>query len=209
MSNDGRLAGKVAVVTGGGNGLGHATAVRFAEEGAAVVVADLLDGPGHETVAQIEAAGGRAAFVSVDVDQPRRQRCHGPHRDRAVRRPARRGHRGRRRHRRLRLGRSRAGAEVDARTRRTRSGAGVRRPRPRRLAVGARRQPHRHAEVPPVLCRGDARPRLCAGREPDHHRVDRGQASRRRIAVVRRLEGRRVVAHQEAGARARRAQASG
>jgi NAD(P)-dependent dehydrogenase (short-subunit alcohol dehydrogenase family) len=63
----GRLAGKVAVVTGGGNGLGRATAVRFAEEGATVVVADLLDGPGHETVAQIEAIGGRAAFVSVDV----------------------------------------------------------------------------------------------------------------------------------------------
>ena len=62
-----RLAGKVAVVTGGGNGLGRATAVRFAEEGAAVVVADLLDGPGHETVAQIEAIGGRATFVSVDV----------------------------------------------------------------------------------------------------------------------------------------------
>ena len=52
---------------GGGNGLGRATAVRFAEEGAAVVVADLLDGPGHETVAQIEAIGGRATFVSVDV----------------------------------------------------------------------------------------------------------------------------------------------
>jgi NAD(P)-dependent dehydrogenase (short-subunit alcohol dehydrogenase family) len=64
---EGRLAGKVAVVTGGGNGLGRATAIRFAEEGAAVVVADLLDGPGHETVAQIDAAGGRATFVSVDV----------------------------------------------------------------------------------------------------------------------------------------------
>lgn len=64
---EGRLAGKVAVVTGGGNGLGRATAIRFAEEGAAVVVADLLDGPGHETVAQIEGAGGRATFVSVDV----------------------------------------------------------------------------------------------------------------------------------------------
>jgi NAD(P)-dependent dehydrogenase (short-subunit alcohol dehydrogenase family) len=66
-SSDGRLAGKVAVVTGGGNGLGRATAIRFAEEGAAVVVADLLDGPGNDTVAQIEGFGGRATFVSVDV----------------------------------------------------------------------------------------------------------------------------------------------
>jgi NAD(P)-dependent dehydrogenase (short-subunit alcohol dehydrogenase family) len=54
-------------VTGGGNGLGRATAIRFAEEGAAVVVADLLDGPGHETVRMIEELGGRATFVSVDV----------------------------------------------------------------------------------------------------------------------------------------------
>jgi len=65
--SSGRLAGKVAVVTGGGNGLGRATAVRFAEEGAAVVVADLLDGPGTETVRMIEDLGGRATFVSVDV----------------------------------------------------------------------------------------------------------------------------------------------
>jgi NAD(P)-dependent dehydrogenase (short-subunit alcohol dehydrogenase family) len=67
VSDDGRLAGKVAVVTGGGNGLGRATALRFAEEGAALVVADLLDGPGRETVSQIEAISGRATFVSVDV----------------------------------------------------------------------------------------------------------------------------------------------
>jgi len=63
----GRLAGKVAVVTGGGNGLGRATALRFAEEGAAVVVADLLDGPAQETVRLVEEIGGRATFVSVDV----------------------------------------------------------------------------------------------------------------------------------------------
>src|SRR6476469_9701336 len=62
-----RLAGKVAVITGGGNGLGRATAVGFAQEGAAVVVADLLDAPARDTVAQIEAGGGRATFVSVDV----------------------------------------------------------------------------------------------------------------------------------------------
>jgi len=63
----GRLEGKVAVVTGGGNGIGRAAAVRFAEEGAAVVVADLLDGPGGQTVRTIEEAGGRATFVSADV----------------------------------------------------------------------------------------------------------------------------------------------
>src|SRR5256885_10524969 len=62
-----RLARKGAVAPGGGNGPGRATAMRFAEEGAAVVVADLLDGPGQETVTQIEALGGRAVFVSVDV----------------------------------------------------------------------------------------------------------------------------------------------
>jgi NAD(P)-dependent dehydrogenase (short-subunit alcohol dehydrogenase family) len=63
----GRLTGKVAVVTGGGNGIGRATAVRFAEEGAAIVVADLQDGPGGDTVAAVEAAGGRAVFVKCDV----------------------------------------------------------------------------------------------------------------------------------------------
>lgn len=63
----GRLEGKVAVVTGGGNGIGRASVLRFAEEGAAVVVADLLEGPGAETVAQVEAAGGRATFIRVEA----------------------------------------------------------------------------------------------------------------------------------------------
>jgi NAD(P)-dependent dehydrogenase (short-subunit alcohol dehydrogenase family) len=64
----GRLDGKVAVVTGGGNGLGRASAVRFAEEGAAgVVVADLLPEPAAETVRLVEAAGGRAVAAPLEA----------------------------------------------------------------------------------------------------------------------------------------------
>ncbi len=64
----GELDGKVAAITGGGNGIGRATAVRFAEEGAVgVVVADLLDEPAAETVALVEAAGGTAVAVHLDA----------------------------------------------------------------------------------------------------------------------------------------------
>jgi NAD(P)-dependent dehydrogenase (short-subunit alcohol dehydrogenase family) len=61
------IAGRVALVTGAGAGIGRATAVRLAREGAAVAVADFDDGPGRETVGEIEAASGRAGFVHVDV----------------------------------------------------------------------------------------------------------------------------------------------
>lgn len=62
-----RLAGKVAVVTGGALGIGQATCVRFAEEGAAVMIADVNAEAGAETAASITAAGGRALFVHTDI----------------------------------------------------------------------------------------------------------------------------------------------
>lgn len=67
---EGRLENKVAVVTGGGNGIGRATCVRFAQEGAAIVVADIQDDRAAETVALVEDAGGRAASLRVDVTSP-------------------------------------------------------------------------------------------------------------------------------------------
>jgi dihydroanticapsin dehydrogenase len=62
-----RLKDKVAVVTGGGAGIGRATCELFAEEGAAVLVADWNVGTGPETVKAITDRGGRAHFVPTDV----------------------------------------------------------------------------------------------------------------------------------------------
>jgi NAD(P)-dependent dehydrogenase (short-subunit alcohol dehydrogenase family) len=63
----GRLDGKVALITGAASGMGKVAATLFAREGASVVVADVTDGAGTATVAEIEAVGGRAAYEHVDV----------------------------------------------------------------------------------------------------------------------------------------------
>jgi 3-oxoacyl-[acyl-carrier protein] reductase len=61
------LKDKVALITGGGNGIGRATAVRFAQEGAKVVVSDVDEAGLAETVAEIEAVGGEVTAVSGSV----------------------------------------------------------------------------------------------------------------------------------------------
>lgn len=63
----GRLDGKVAVITGAASGMGRATALRFAKEGAAVVVADLNSQDGEAVISEIAAGGGRAVFQRTDV----------------------------------------------------------------------------------------------------------------------------------------------
>jgi NAD(P)-dependent dehydrogenase (short-subunit alcohol dehydrogenase family) len=63
----GRLDSKVAVITGATSGMGRATAIRFAGEGAAVVVADLNEEGGASTVRQCKENGGRAVFQKADV----------------------------------------------------------------------------------------------------------------------------------------------
>ncbi len=65
----GVVAGKVALVTGASSGIGRATALAFAREGAKVVVADVTVEGGEETVAQVKQAGGEAIFVKTDVSK--------------------------------------------------------------------------------------------------------------------------------------------
>jgi NAD(P)-dependent dehydrogenase (short-subunit alcohol dehydrogenase family) len=62
-----RLAGKVALITGGASGMGQSEAMIFAREGARVVVADLLEVEGRQVADKIAAGGGQARFVALDV----------------------------------------------------------------------------------------------------------------------------------------------
>lgn len=64
------LDGKVAVVTGAGSGIGRATALKMASSGAQVVVADVDEDGGRETVDAVEQAGGDAIFMRTDVTNP-------------------------------------------------------------------------------------------------------------------------------------------
>ena len=70
MSNDPNLHGKVAVVTGGGSGIGRATALLLAHHGAVVHVADLNAESAGKVVREIEAAGGTATAHALDVSDP-------------------------------------------------------------------------------------------------------------------------------------------
>jgi len=62
-----RIPNKVAIVTGGADGIGRATCLRFAREGASVVIADINREMGITTEQEIVAAGGRALFIETDV----------------------------------------------------------------------------------------------------------------------------------------------
>ena len=64
-----RLKDKVALITGAGSGIGREAALLFSREGAAVLIADVAEEGGRETVRSIEESGGRARFVRADVSR--------------------------------------------------------------------------------------------------------------------------------------------
>jgi len=70
MKTEGRLTGKVALVTGAGSGIGRAIAIRFGAEGAAVVLGDVTEDGTRAAAAEIRRDGGRALALRVDVTNP-------------------------------------------------------------------------------------------------------------------------------------------
>ncbi len=70
MSKPGRLHGKVALITGASGGQGLVETELFADEGAAVILADVSDGPGKALASKIVKRGGRALYVNLDVTRP-------------------------------------------------------------------------------------------------------------------------------------------
>jgi NAD(P)-dependent dehydrogenase (short-subunit alcohol dehydrogenase family) len=75
-----RLAGKVAIVTGGASGIGRATVMRFLADGAKVVVADLNEAQATRVADALKAKGAGALADKVDVADPRRRRDGRHHR---------------------------------------------------------------------------------------------------------------------------------
>jgi NAD(P)-dependent dehydrogenase (short-subunit alcohol dehydrogenase family) len=69
MRMDGRLAGRIAFISGGGGGIGRAAALAFAREGAAVAVADIDAGAGEATARAVRDLGGHCIYVQADVTQ--------------------------------------------------------------------------------------------------------------------------------------------
>ena len=65
-----RFDGKVAIVTAGGSGIGAATARRFTQEGAAVVIADLSGKRAEEVTTSIKTTGGKAVWIKMDAADP-------------------------------------------------------------------------------------------------------------------------------------------
>ncbi len=62
-----RLAGRVALISGGASGIGAAQAILYAQEGASVMIGDLQEAMGEQVAANINASGGQAAFTRLDV----------------------------------------------------------------------------------------------------------------------------------------------
>jgi len=62
-----RLQNKIAVITGGAQGIGYETAAKFANEGAKIVIWDVLEDKGNMAVAELEKTGCTAFFIKVDV----------------------------------------------------------------------------------------------------------------------------------------------